>query len=121
MFLSKSTLYCTLVKILVFILSFLITGVTIAEILKLPLKSAPIKPYSVKDLSYTADYSTEDTQYATVVRSRTKAYFNIVIKKQVTVNLLANLQCKSLCHSRYYLLKFYHKAEIILKSSEEDQ
>ena len=85
------------------------------------MKNRPITPYSVKDLSYTADNSTEDTEYAVVVRSGTKANYNC---NQETRDSQPNGNIYStniLCHSRYDVLQFQYKAETILKSSEEDQ
>ncbi|XP_022338889.2 uncharacterized protein LOC111134279 isoform X2 [Crassostrea virginica] len=85
------------------------------------MQNRPITPYSVKDLSYTADNSTEDTEYAVVVRSGTKANYNC---NQETRDSQPNGNIYStniLCHSRYDVLQFHYKAETILKSSEEDQ
>ena len=82
------------------------------------IKNRPITPYCVKDLSYTADNSTEDTEYAAVVRSGTKANYNC---NQETRDSQPNGNIYStniLCHSRYDVLHFQVKAETILKSSE---
>nr|XP_022338891.1 uncharacterized protein LOC111134280 isoform X2 [Crassostrea virginica] len=88
---------------------------------KVTMKNRPITPYSIKDLSYNADETTEDTQYATVVRSGTKVNYNIdqeASGSQPNGNIYST---NILCHSRYDVLQFHHKAETILKSSEEDQ
>ena len=121
MFLSKCTLHCTLVNILVFFLSFVINRGYFRRNAQVTMKNRPITPYSIKDLSYNADETTEDTQYATVVRSGTKAHYNNdqeASGSQPNGNIYST---NILCHSRYDVLQFHHKAETILKSSEEDQ